>query len=398
MKAEKKEKYLSHLLGLTIVISFVIPHTGTALMLVSPILCVILSFMSKQKGGQTYNMFVTIALIVSLIYNLPQHISSKAISATLSFILFFFFFPYVKKIPLSNKYLYFTFIIIFISQLAYILGIPWIIRFINTYYPVSDDNFSMYQHIQSTINIDNMYDFRLGGLYRNANRCAMSLTILFAAFISSNFHKPIKKNLPFLLLCSYAIFVTGSRTGFVIGSLVLFAYIFANKQINNIWRFFVVTISIFGFIYIVSNRSDTYRSLNLSTGSAEVKFRVFEDYIKNEQDGTRFIIGYTDASRFKPSTPMMSYFDSDYGNIFYCYGLLYIFALVLFFCKMYRDMDYSGRIYLIPLLWITTAAMISSYRHSFLYLLLLSYIFITHRKPETASSSSIINQKTNAMG
>ena len=380
MEAKKKEKYLSHLLGLTIVLSFVIPHTGTALMLVSPILCVILALVSRQKIDHTFSILVVITMVISLMYNLPQGISSKSITATFSFIILFYFFPLIGKVSLSNRYLYLTLILIFISQLAYILSVPWLTRLLNTYYPVSDESESFYNHVQSTINLGNMYDFRLGGLYRNANRCAMSLTILFAAFLSLNFHKPIKKNLPFILLCSYAIFVTGSRTGFIVGSLVLFAYIFANKQINNIWRFFVVTISIIGFIYIVSNGSDNYRSLNLSSGSAEVKFRVFEDYITHEQDGTRFIIGYTDAARFKPSTPMMSYFDSDYGNMLYCYGLLYIFALVLFFYKVFRDMDYSGRIYLIPLLWISTAAMLLSFRHSILYMLLLSYVYMTQRR------------------
>ena len=351
MEAKKKEKYLSHLLGLTIVLSFVIPHTGTALMLVSPILCVILALVSRQKIDHTFSILVVITMVISLMYNLPQGISSKSITATFSFIILFYFFPLIGKVSLSNRYLYLTLILIFISQLAYILSVPWLTRLLNTYYPVSDESESFYNHVQSTINLGNMYDFRLGGLYRN-------------------------------------IFVTGSRTGFIVGSLVLFAYIFANKQINNIWRFFVVTISIIGFIYIVSNGSDNYRSLNLSSGSAEVKFRVFEDYITHEQDGTRFIIGYTDAARFKPSTPMMSYFDSDYGNMLYCYGLLYIFALVLFFYKVFRDMDYSGRIYLIPLLWISTAAMLLSFRHSILYMLLLSYVYMTQRKKISPSPLS----------
>ena len=375
------DKKLSHLFGIGVVLAFILPHTNIGFLLINPLLCLLYKYVSGYGVKYSKAALVVVPLLLTLLINFAQDVSLKSVVMAITMIMYFYTYPMIRNVRLPQQYLFFCLFFILMSQLAYIFQIPYMANILDTMYPISQDDVYGTAYIQDNASLETIFDYRMGGLYRNANLCAMSLSILLAIYIVLNAEKPIKKNLLFVSLCCFGIIITGSRTGFAVASAILILYAYQDKRVSEFWRVAASLIMVIAIIYIMSTGSSEYRALNVGSGlndSASIKFRTFLYYITNEDSVLKLFFGYIDATRFNSSSTLMQYFDSDYGNIIFCYGIIGFLAIIYFFATLFFKMDKIGKLYFVVLLWMVSAAIISSYRHLFIFMMLLPIVSQLH--------------------
>lgn len=383
MNNRNSDKKINHLFGIGSVLAFILPHTNIGFLLINPLLCVFYKYKSGYGVKYPKTLFVVISLLLSLFLNITQDVSLKSVVMAITMLIYFYTFPMVKNVRLPQQYLYISLFFILMSQLAYVFQIPYLANGFDTLYPISQDDVYSTAYIQENASLETIFDYRMGGLYRNANLCAMSISILLAVYIILNTEKPIKKNLLFVSLCCFGIIITGSRTGFAVASAILFLYVYQDKRVSEFWRVAASLIMLIGIIYIVSTGSDDFRALNVGSGlndSASMKFRTFLYYIVNENSVLKLLFGYIDATRFRSISFLMKYFDSDYGNIIFCYGIVGFLSIIYFFVTVFFRIDRIGKLYFVVLLWMVSAAIISSFRHLFIFMLFLPVVSQLHTR------------------
>ena len=382
---ELTDKRMSHFVGIGLTLGFLLPHTSTALLLVNPLLC--LFYQCFKQNGVYYkrNWLVLAPILLTLLINLPQGVTMKAMISCLTIMLYFACFPMVGRVKIPNFYFYFILGVVLLSQVAYAYNIGFMERVLNTYYPISEEDVAAI-YAQNTVSADNILDFRLGGLFHNSNQCARYLTFLLAGFMVLNSEKPIRRLLPFILVSFYAVLLTGSRTGFVVASLVLIAYLFVDKRITAVWRTIVVVGALAVFVVMTLLGSDTFRGFNVIEGfgnSANMKMDTFAYYLSSENSVLRILLGYLDVLRYDTSgsvSYVMGSFDSDYGSIIYSYGFIGFLCILFYFFTIFRKMDNNGKAFFVLLLWMYSSTIVKSYRAFFIFMLLLSCVYGQHKK------------------
>ena len=373
---------MSHFVGIGLVLGFLLPHTSTAFLLVNPLLCLFYLCFKQNHVFYSKNWLVLVPILFTLLINLSQDVSTKPLMSFFAIFLYFACFPMVRNVKVPNLYFYFILGFIFLSQVAYAYNITILESFLSTYYPLSEEDLAGL-NMQNAITADTIMNFRLGGLYHNPNQCARSITFLLAGFLVLSNENNILKLLPFVIISYYAVLLTGSRTGVVVASLVIIAYFFMNKRISVGWRYGAILLGVFGAIYLIYAGNDTLRAFNVSdTGSSDAKLRTFLYYLSIENSVIRLLLGYLDESLYvsRAASYVMAGFDSDYGNIIFCYGFVGFFSIILFFVTIYRKMDRIGRVFFVLLLWMITSTIVKSYRALFIFMLLLSCVYGQHKK------------------
>ena len=386
---------MSHFVGIGLVLGFLLPRTSTALLLVNPLLCLFYQLFRQNRVYYRNNWIVLVPLMLTLFINLPQEVGSKSILSCATVLMYFFCFPIVGKVKIPSFYFYLILTFILLTQLAYVMDIPVVVQFLDTYYPVSEDLEKRFEHMQNTITEENMLDFRMGGLYRNSNDCARQLTFLLAAFFALNGEKSFRKLLPFVIICYYAELLTGSRTGFVASSSLIIVFLFINKTVSAGWRYGLLFLAIGMFFYLPFYEPDSLRGFDVfRTGSVDKKKETFIYYLSSETSSFRILLGYLDASRFDISLAperIMSNFDSDYGSLIFTYGFIGFFAILYFFYTIFRRMDKYGRLYFIVLLWMYSSTIVKSYRGFFTFMLLLSIVYGYRKKTDYKKHTNWLN-------
>lgn len=377
---ELTDKRMSHLVGISLILGFLLPHTATPFLLVNPLLCLFYQCFNNNRIYYKKNWLVLAPILLTLLINLPQGVTTKAMFSCLTLVLYFACFPMVGRTKIPNFYFYFILGAVLLSQVAYAFDISFMERILSTYYPISEEDAAAI-HQQNTVSADNMLHFRLGGLFHNANQCARYLTFLLAGYMVLNSEKPMSKLLPFVLVAFYAVLLTGSRTGFVVASIFLIAYLFVDKRITAVWRVVAVVGSIAIFVVKTLLGSDTFRGFNVIQGfgnSANLKMDTFQYYLSSENSIFRLLLGYLDTSRFENGGAtyyVMNSFDSDYGSIIFSYGFIGFVAILVYYFTIFRKLKPEGKVFFVLLLWMYSSAIVKSFRAVFLFMLLLSMVY-----------------------
>ena len=375
---------MSHFVGIGLVLGFLLPRISTAFLMVNPLLCLFYLLFKQNRIFYRNNWIVLVPLMLTFVINLPQDINTKAILSSITILMYFFCFPIVGRVKIPIFYFYLILAVILSTQLAYVLDIPFLVRYLETYYPIPESFMKKYEHMQNTITGDNMLDFRMGGLYRNSNDCSRQLSFLLAAFLILYNDTSVRKWFPFVVICFYAILLTGSRTGFVVASCLIIAYMFVNRKLTAGWRYGFVLLAIGAFLYMPFYEPDSLRGFGVfRTGSVDKKMETFRYYLFTETSAVRILFGYLDADRFDVTYAperIMSSFDSDYGSVIFSYGFIGFLAILFFFYTIFRRMDKFGRLYFIVLLWMYSSTIVKSYRGFFTFMLLLSIVYSNCKK------------------
>lgn len=384
-----------HLISLAFMFGLFMPN-GNLFYILVPIVTLFLG-LRYSKFNNTVFSFKYVLLVIILIsfilfsFTSYEKVDIKGLMRNIVIFQFILFFPFAKNVRISNAYLYFALIYIFISQISYMLGVNPIISFFNNYYPYEGDRYfyesDYLMSMAKEMSLTNR-SLRLGGLFHNMNQASRYLTIILAVYLIENYNTSFKSKLPFLFIYSLSVIATGSRTGFFISVFMLgyFMYLKSKNKKNKVAKYlqlFVILLLIISFILATnSNLTETYRFLDYDEGlnkSLFVKFGILFAYLSENLGVIDLVFG-----KFTNYGFSAIHFDSEIGELIYRYGFSMLIAFVLFFIIIYRKLNPKYRIFLIVLLWVISATVILSYRTGFVFFLLLSkysYSSLDKRKP-----------------
>lgn len=378
---DKEDKRLSHFVGIGLVLGFLLPHTSTLFMLANPLFCLLYQFYKQNQFVYKYNWIVCVPVLMALLINMPLGVSVKSMMSGIILLLYFLCFPMVKETKVPILYFYVILSVIVLTQLAYVLKISFIIRFLDTYYPISIEDAMYYGWLRNNVTMGNIMHFRLGGLYRNPNQCSRSLTFLMASFLILNKDKRIRELLPFIIICVYGVLLTGSRTGFIIASLIIIVFLFLDNKVSVAWRYGIVLVAIAGFVFLTTVGANSFRGFDVNdTGSSDLKIKTFLYYLSTENSFISLLFGHLDSNRFDSSVEVMRYFDADYGYIVFQYGFLGFASVLVYFFTLFLRTNKTGRIFFILMLWMITSTIVTSYRALFIFMLLLSVVYNNNKR------------------
>ena len=223
-----------------------------------------------------------------------------------------------------------------------------------------------------------MFDYRLGGFYHNPNQCSRYITMLLAFFLVVNQGVKSKGILVFTAIAYIAVLLTGSRTGFVVASLILYFGLLRQKAYSGNTRYLFLAIAVAGIGYILES-GYALRGLNVEegmSGSANIKWETFVYYLTNEQNFFTLLVGHLDPSLFVVhSALVMEHFDSEYGELIFRYGIIGFLGIFFFWWKTAMRIHKTERFFFLLLLWTISSTIVASYRALFIFMLFLSIIY-----------------------
>ena len=262
--------------------------------------------------------------VILAIFNSPDNLI-RFVPILLMILGFPFYDFKVRARPI--KILSFYIIIYFIvTQVLLALGNSSLLNFREVWYPNEYGYVWNYGFVDSIVS--SLGQFRAGGLYYNPNVLASVIVLYYFIFSASsqyteqssiNFSK--KKintrkiiNIFMLVLVSFSLFFTGSRTAMValiwyIGVQNFNTALFKKLQIkkNTLWAGLFCLI----FLFLIFDRILE----GASTGSLHIKFTILMNYL-SESNSLKLLFGGT----------YNKHFDTEYGNWIGAYGFLGLLA------------------------------------------------------------------------
>ena len=361
--------------GLALTIGLLLPHSSIRLQLINPILCVLFFLQKRGKFDRTGLLPIAVVFI-SMIINMIGAVSGKSMLTALSIVMCILVFPMVNNVKVKDSYLFICFSIIFLSQIAYVIHLDPIISIVDAIWPISWGE-GFINHTIENVDISNYEEFRLGGLYRNPNHLAKYVSFILAIYLVNNNNKRIWGQLFFSALCFFSIMLTGSRTGVVVGSLLVIFGLFRNQSSSKTIRIVVALGVVFYLLYSIASGSGG-RGMTIGEGlqgSAGPKMRMLIDYLSHESRPVYLLFGHLDPSQFQPSYYVTHSFDCEYGYLIYCFGFVGLIAFLAYLFRLYKSVKKSDRFFFFILLWMISSSIFFAYRAVFVFMLLLSTIY-----------------------
>jgi hypothetical protein len=266
-----------------------------------------------------FKIIFLILLVLSISLN-SANIELKNVLRILQLVLGFMVFPLnFTSENINIKLLRIAILYIFIITFFDILNFQFFFDFRNYFYPSDVDPWSLaFDH--SIISFTNRY----GSIFYNPNLLGQSMLLVYIFYLLLKFRKPFNKfDIFFILLNVFCIIVSGSRTAFVILSLISFFYFnsFFKKRIKYIFL-------IIGLPYVIKILSNT-RLLNIGNNngdSMDQKKQILIGYLNslsfNLNDVMQFLFGWLKLD---------IQFDNDIGNMIYFLGILGFLYMIIFY-------------------------------------------------------------------
>lgn len=373
-------------MGLSMLLGLFLPHTSTFLLIINPLLCVGLYFVFRNMNKNKYRSFGAVKflmcgiVIVSLLYSVAfiHHSSIKYVFSSVFFFMLVLLFPFAGNNIIPKGYYFVAICYILFTQLLYVFNVPVLQKVIESWYPIREEDLNSFEYMSRTITTSNILHYRLGGLFRNPNQCSRYVCLITAAFLAERHNATMKSVIVMILLALVSVVLTGSRTGLAVMAIIIGFFLYKNPTIKMSVKFCLLAASLVTILPMFIIGSDEIRGFNMSQGfnnSANVKLYVLEDYLMQDNSWFHLLFGYADIGTFRPSNySIMAIFDSEYGNMIYCYGFLGLAMLVVFYVKSIKTCSKECRFYFFILLWSITSTIMMSYRMSFLFMFFLSHL------------------------
>lgn len=384
------------LLDISILLGLFLPHSNFVFQIIHSLLPLFLyvvyykyiGFPGKFKSNIVFVVIILFSFSINAIAG--NNIELKDVARLFSFLILFSLFPFIHSVKISNLILYVSLLFIFLSQIAYVLNISLLVSFFDRFYPYSGEvrGFSSEFLLQSSRDIESIVHRRYGGLYHNPNQAVRFVTLLLSVFLLENRRNSIKIILPYLIISFSSLILAGSRTGIVVGGiLIIMCFIYLQKGSLKIKKSFYLILFIFLVYYginLIFGQSDL-RVFQISSGvegSLGTKIDWFFDFFWKLQSPLNFLVGHFSTSNMY-DLYRVSLLDSEWGELFYSFGIFGSFSLLMFYLKLFSTKDKNIRFYLIILLWCISSTVIFSFRMSFLFMLFLSKYYsdyLTNKK------------------
>jgi hypothetical protein len=303
----------------------------------------------------------------------------KDLARLFLFVSLFALFPFVLKVKISHKILYFTLIYIVVSQFAYVLNIGFLVNFYNSLYPYTGDvrGFTSDFLIQNAGDINLIVNRRYGGLFHNPNQLVRFVSLLLAVILIENKNNSINKIAPFIIISVFSFILSGSRSGFLVGFiLIVFSFVYLRENKFNlkgilISVFFILGIGFFISVVFQSNSLRIFDVEEGFNGSIGTKIDWFFSFFNQLKSPLNFLFGHFTTSNLEKLYGV-KLLDSEWGELFYSFGIIGSVSILLFYYKLFSTKDKNIRFFLIILLWCISSTVIFSFRMSFLFMLFLS--------------------------
>ncbi len=390
MKSSIIQQYL---LGLSIVFAFLLPHTSTIFLLANPLLCLCLVLTSQERVRTSIVLIPIIPIVLSVLVNI-FYATPKAFLSTLTIMLYFSLFPMVGKVSVKNVYLYIVLAVVVLSQVAYRFGVSPLVRFFDTYYPMTEEYLRQMENIGS----GNVFDYRMGGLYHNSNQCSRYLTMLLGLYLIVNKETEFARQLPFILISFFSFLLAGSRTGFVTATVILFFAFARQQKLSSTIKIVFGVIFLISFLLFIRQYTGTLRVLEIESGidnSIGYKFDAFFYYLRNETSIIHLLIGHLDVSLLEIVFGMNDFgFDSEYGSLIYRFGFIGFFSIMYFWYLIHKKTDKYSQIFYVNLLWIISSTIVCSFRAFFIFMLFLSIIYSNNRKSDSIEQNKFVKNNS----
>lgn len=377
-----ENKEYSHLLGVAMLLGLFLPHTSTALMAINPLMLLMLYYINKKEGNTSFSIvkFLLCSVIfISFFYSFitVSHESDKYIRASAFLMMLIMFFPFTGTSQIHSSYFFIAIGFILFTQLIYLFNLPSLQATLERLYPVEELTAKSFEYMTENISNSNIFNFRLGGVFRNPNQCARYICLISAGYLADRHNENLRKIGLYVLLSFISVLLTGSRTGLVVLSLIIFVFLYRNHSIKRNIKVALVLLVMIAIVPSFFAGSTRFRGFNVSQGfndSANVKWYVLMDYLSQHNSPFHLLFGYGDVKTFQPlNINVLPIFDSEYGELIYTYGFVGLILVVIFYFKSIRLCRKENRLFFIILLWAITSTILLSYRMSFLFMLFLSH-------------------------
>lgn len=382
MSQIKNKELSSHFVGIVLFIGLFLPHQSFILMAIPPLMYFMLARKSKRHEHDSLAFLFCFSTAVTLAFCLlkKEEISSKSLLEWINLLLLFLLFPAVNQCKIKKIYFYVFISIIILSQLVYILNISAIVNLIESLYPIGDESSHYEDYIQENIDVTNITSFRLSGIFRNPNQTARYVTLIIAIFLSNSLPNKLKTAECLFMIASFgSVFLTGSRTGFIIASLLVIYY-FYNIQLRKGAKVGIILLISIILILIIGNgvNVENYRSMMILDGidnSAKLKLETFIDYLGKESSLTSLLFGHFDALNYHANAGVLNIFDAEYGYGIYKFGFAGFGLLVIFVISCFVHTPRKQRIFFIVFMWCITSTIFFSFRMSLVTTICLSLLY-----------------------
>lgn len=377
-----ENKEYSHLLGVAMLLGLFLPHISTALMAINPLMLLMLYYINRKKSNTSFSivkLFLCTVIFISFFYSFitVSHESDKYIFSSVFLMMLIMFFPFTGPSQIHGSYFFFAIGFILFTQLIYLFNLPSLQKTLEMLYPVEKLTASSFEYMTENISSSNIFNFRLGGVFRNANQSARFTCLITAVYLADRHNESLRKTGLYLLLAFISVLLTGSRTGLVVFSLIIFVFLYRNHSIKRNLKVALVLLVMIAIVPSFFTGSTQFRGFNVSQGfndSANVKWYVLMDYLSQHNSAFHLLFGYGDVNTFQPSKiNIFPIFDSEYGELIYTYGFVGFILVIIFYIKSIRICRKENRLFFIILLWAITSTILLSYRMSFLFMLFLSH-------------------------
>src|SRR5690606_6912724 len=388
----KKDNLRTGLNNFAVVLALLLPHTSLVGLIIAGSLPFILFLVNTKLHEITYNKYSLVfggVILLRFVLNniVGSEISVKSLQRLFTFITLFLLFPFVLYFKIYNGVLYFCLAYLLLSQLAYVFGIGFLVNFYNTFYPYTGD-LQIYNSeflLSGSGEADFVLNRRYGGIYHNPNQLIRYISVLLLVFFIENRNRSQLYKVPFLILVILATSIAGSRTGFFFVIIVIgFSFFYQRPPISILKSSVPLFMGLLGLILVIYFLSQyEMRVLEVSSGfnnSIGLKVEWFLTFFNQLSSPFNFLVGHFSTDNILVYG--INILDSEWGELFYNFGLLGVFTLFMFYFDLFKTKDRNLRFLLLILIWGISSTIIFSFRMSIFYMIILSnyYSYYKQRK------------------
>lgn len=330
----------------------------------------------KSLSSDVYKIILLLSIAITFAFSgtLLGSYSLDNFVKVINIYLILVLFPISNRIKLNNKYLIISLVVIFISQISYIINLSIVINFIEKFYSNDYFNSSEILALDGRANIGGI--FRFGGLFRNPNQCGRMVTLLLGIYLINN-EKIKSKDYLVISLALLSVLLTGSRTAFLISLILIFVHFIFLQKNKKIARFNIILFAL-AVTYLAINSEFRGFDLIEKTGATSLgsKFDFLYNYYQNSTYG-QFILGNfnIDEISYNYNNLRITKFDFEFGYLFHGFGILGLLIILFQVFKIFIKGDYKIKYLFIIMLWTFSSTILVNFRFSLLFFLALSFYY-----------------------
>lgn len=312
--------------------------------------------------------------------------------------LFFLLFPLKLSHSIDQRLILGATVIILITQVAYVLNLNLVIDLINTYY-TSEGYFNSSEVVAGTTELEDVFNLRFGGIYRNSNQAGRMITLLFATSLL-NFSKVQKRKwmiLASLGLLFFGVLLTGSRTSFLVLVILSVSFVLYYLNINR------TKVILGGLLFILpiflllgsGNRLLNYSEFsgNAKRGSFLSKLNFLDSYIDQTSltKPTDLVFGKFNIDNFSYYYGQrINKFDSEIGYLIHAVGFVGLLLIIIFYLNIFVKSGPKTRFIMLLLFWMITSSVLTNFRFLALFFLVLSLFY----NQDQQEKQNVLNKHT----